>query len=360
MRNKNMYKNPYATNCKLFAHMKHVENALTSSPMVPVCVELHPTNKCNQNCSWCISQQYRSQRPCLHMNAKTIHKFLHAFRKQGGKAILWSGGGDPLQYYCESSKAEFYNLACSAQKLSLQQALYTNGNVLENQLINHIVNSFEFIRVSLDALCAETYRNIRRSEQYEQVIKNLQLLIEKRNSIKSHTTIGVSFLICRENINDLTLLEKWIPDIPVDYLYFKPVMNTKNYSVESSLFEKAVEIIEAYRARYSGPTKLIIPYNKLSTLEKYTGKKTYDRCYYQYFCPCIGPDGYVYTCCHMAGDVRFRLFHIDQWIENSITVNGFIDYKLMDNCLCNCRADPINQSIQELSLALQTPHINYL
>lgn len=29
-----MYKNPYATNCKLFAHMKHVENALTSSPIV--------------------------------------------------------------------------------------------------------------------------------------------------------------------------------------------------------------------------------------------------------------------------------------------------------------------------------------
>ena len=358
MRYFNMSQNPYTTNRKLFSHMSHVQNALDNKPMVPVCVELHPTNVCNNKCPWCISQEYRLQQPNLHMDYTLIQKFLDDFKKNGGKSILWSGGGDPLQYRCYNSNAVFYDLANHAQKHLLQQALYTNGNILfDDFLIDMIVNNFVFIRVSLDAFCDETYQIIRKSKHYSQTINNLHRLIDRRNSIKSNVTIGVSYLICPENLN---LLEEWLTDTPVDYIYFKPVTNTQNYISENGLFEKASVIIEDYKRQYSGSTNLIIPYNKINELKKCTEKKSYNKCYYHYFCPCIAPDGYVYTCCHMVGNDSFRLFHVNEWIDNKIAVNGSIDAKVMHDCLINCRADQINESIEDIALALQIPHVNYL
>jgi organic radical activating enzyme len=105
-------------------HNKVVEN----NKIIPLHIQLLPTNACNLNCSFC-SCEDRDKKKKLEL--EQIVNIIDICRRHGTKAITITGGGEPLMY---KEINEVINYANEGQ---IQVGLVTNGILLDKLNMHH-------------------------------------------------------------------------------------------------------------------------------------------------------------------------------------------------------------------------------
>ena len=345
---------PYNMKNKLYAHLDTLNMIVKNKPWHSFCLEIHPTNYCTHNCTDCTSSPYRLHHPKQYLPAPELFKVLKRFSQLQGKSILWSGGGDPCSYKCKLTNKRFLDIAQYAASLALQQGLYTNGSCLNDELSDYILDKFEFIRISLDAFTETTYKSIRKTDDYLRVMKTLQHLIHLKKERGINTCIGISFVLRENNLNDLNCLKSWVTQYPVDYIYFRPVVNSEGSTLNEDLLENAYSRIhDAEKSTRS--VKLITRLNKANG-------NLATPCHYHYFCPCLSADGNLYQCCHHIGNKKFLLAAPSgEALSILDTALDRRDKVYIDNtCPINCRAVAINNEITQLIACQQYTHKNFM
>jgi MoaA/NifB/PqqE/SkfB family radical SAM enzyme len=168
----------------------HLERLRAGKLCSPAHVQLHLTGKCNLKCKWCTYNGAvpRLSRPGSRIKSDDAVKFLLDFFSTGGRAVEFTGGGEPS---CHPRHLDILRFALS---LGLDVSFITNGLVPHPAHLIQIVPQFKWLRISLDASTPEEFKDRKCVDGFDKVVAfaTLAARAAKRNG---SCRVGISYLI---------------------------------------------------------------------------------------------------------------------------------------------------------------------
>lgn len=118
-----MLNNTYtSTGSKFFAHQEAMAN-LRGGKGQPIVTHVMMTDVCNHKCAFC-SVQHRAGDS---LDFYDVMSYLDILIKRGLKAVILSGGGNPILYKCRNTGKNFNDVVAAISKRGLEIGLITNG-----------------------------------------------------------------------------------------------------------------------------------------------------------------------------------------------------------------------------------------
>ena len=121
-----------STGAKFFAHQEAMTK-LRNGRGQPIVTHVMLTDVCNHTCAFC-SVQHRAGDSLRFDDVLT---YLDILQKYGLKAVILSGGGNPILYRCKETGKNFNDVVDAIHKRGLEIGLITNGMPLK--LHDHFV-----------------------------------------------------------------------------------------------------------------------------------------------------------------------------------------------------------------------------
>ncbi len=170
--------------------------------IIPVHIQLVPTNACNLNCGFC-SCSDRDKKKKLSLDQ--MIKIIDTVAERGAKTITWTGGGEPLLHPKINEAIKY------ASSKGIQSGLVTNG-ILLNRLDKH--DSLTWCRISssddrvpaYDTIAKAVNKNIQTDFAFSHVItskpnyQTIENLISFANSFDFTHVRLVSDLLDLDNV----------------------------------------------------------------------------------------------------------------------------------------------------------------
>jgi len=255
---------------KIYYYLDEVEKLNRGEFVAPISCEIDPSNACNLNCDFCMFGEWRKEHH-EHLELETYVSLIGELQRMGSKSITFTGGGEPLM------NPNFNLMVSLAKSLGFQIGLVTNGLLL-NKVED--LESFLFIRVSLDAHNREDYIKVKGRDRFKIVLENIAI------ALKRNKTIGLSYVVGPYNNKDLHKAEDLANDLGVSYLQIKP-----------SYVNERKEIFTDFE--YPDGRSII-------GTERYLPEDNVP-CAIAALVPIIGANGDVYFCCQGRGVDRLTL-----------------------------------------------------
>lgn len=343
---------------KILKHIDRIDEWQKKGVSRPITYELDMTNVCNSKCHFCFGF-FDQKKYQVSISVKEAKNILNQIKKFGGKAVTFTGGGDPL---CNKDTVEVVKYA---KKIGLDVGFITNGILLNKDNIKDIVSSCVWIRVSLDAATKETYLKTHclNSNIFELVISNIKLLSKEKKKQKSNVTIGVGFLTYDRTIHEIVEFAKLSSKLGVDYAQYRPLLK-KHTEKEFNIKSQDVVINNIKKAsKYSNKIfSVVSSIHKYNLIASKTYKRQYDVCYGHNFATVIAADKKMYLCCHMRGLKKYCLGDLKKntlkeiwYSKQRERVYKNIDFK---DCPLLCRCDSFNTILFDMNKPVQ--HKNFL
>lgn len=203
--------NPFASQAKTLFHGDRIGEYLRTGDCMPVFCEVNLTNECNLRCQWCISENFKTNRDCLRRDP--MLKFAEDFFSSGGRAITFSGGGEPTLH------SDFSEIISRCDQIGLEVGLMTNG-AHRPELNDVIADSVRWVRISLDTLDREHYKQWKGVDRLDQVLENVRSLTSSMSA-----KVGINCNVHRNlTIREVDDLINMLDDYGVSYLQFRPIL----------------------------------------------------------------------------------------------------------------------------------------
>ena len=200
---------------KITFYLDEVENVLNKRHQAPVCAEVDPSNYCNNGCTFCCFSNYIKSNQ-EHLSLSLFQKFVQEFHAMGGKAITFTGGGEPLM------NPNFLKMAIYAREHGIKIGLVTNGSLLGR--LQGFENFFRFIRISLNAPNKELYYKLHQADHFDDIVKNIKRILAL--NVRPH--LGISVVLCDENREHAEETVELGKQLGVDYVQIKPDIYNKD------------------------------------------------------------------------------------------------------------------------------------
>lgn len=193
---------------KICYYMNEVDKIIEGKFVAPVTCEIDPSNICNLRCSFCMfSKEIKDSRTTLDLS--TYIKIVNNLHFIGTKSITFTGGGEPLM------NGSINEMVRIAKSLKFKLGLVTNGTLLH---LLEDIRAFTFIRVSIDASDADTYKKVKGVNAFDKVIENTYKIAKR----EKRPNIGFSYVVCEENKDGIEEARMMTKELGVDYIQFKP------------------------------------------------------------------------------------------------------------------------------------------
>lgn len=339
---------------KMLWHRDRIDEWMRTGSCVPVMVELDLTNRCNLKCNFCTFEYIQDRSDIDH--AFCI-RALYDMSEMGVKAINITGGGEPTLHKDFSSIMKF------AKRRGMEVGLFTNGMVIDEEVANDIVNNCSWVRVSIDAGRAETFKRIKMVDGFDRVVDSVKRLIDAKKRNSSSCTVGIGFVITQQNFNDIGLFGNLIAETGADYGQFKPEIKNcfSNEQITAVWWKGSVEpLLQDVMEKEPSAVINLYKFNDLcSSIER-----EYKVCYGHNFVPCIGATGDVWVCTHLR--------NIEGFSYGNICTQKFTDIWRSDKrkevcskielpkCQKYCRNNEINKVLWALKENKKEGHYNFI
>lgn len=335
----------YVRTDKIFRHPDRVASYLNGGDryVKPVTVELHLTNKCNIKCGYCM---YKDKHDKVSLSEEDASRIIRRLSYQGVKGLTFSGGGEPTVH------PSFPIIAWEASCL-MDVALITNGVKYTNPL----EAKFEWIRFSVDARDAKTYKQIKGVNKFNTVIESIRLTVECKKRCKLGTTIGFQMVITENNYWDIYETAKFADSLGVDYFQCRPV-ERGDYTPEQEVeIDKQIDLLKTGVEQGVFNCAIVTSAHKWSERKLHKG---YTNCPGADFIGAVGADGEFYICCHHVQDPTASYGKVlDEYTWSIFNaqrkdVQAKFDYS---KCPVACRGATINERLNTFN---NVEHINFL
>lgn len=341
--------NPFGSQAKMLFHLDRVQEYLTKGDTTPVFVEFNLTDKCNLRCSWCISENCRDHE--YEINVEVAKEFLKDFRTMGGKAVTFSGGGEPTFH------PDFVEIAEYASFLGLDLGLMTNG-VFSEELIYLIGSRFKWVRISLDTLNPALYRKWKGRNAVDQVIKNVRFLRSHPVKVGINVNVGQEHTV-KDVKNTITKLREL-----VDYIQFRPVL--PRY-FRSEIGEVNSEVWVFLRDTYGTDDKINLSNDKLADISEGTAFP-FKECAGHVFNPIVQANGDVAVCMYHPKDPEFtfgnlytKRFSKIWWsAKRQSVVENLKKCDYAARCQICCKLTELNKFVEFIKYPSKEMDINFL
>jgi radical SAM protein with 4Fe4S-binding SPASM domain len=171
----------------------------------PLQLDFELTSQCNLRCAFCIHGHETVQKREL-----TFERFARAIdegQKHGLCSIKLNYINEPLLI---KDFAQYVKYAKAHGVLNIYFA--TNGVLLNERIREELIEArVSKIMISLDATTAETFEVMRRSTQFELIVRNIHALLARRNALGlTYPIVRVNFLKTPLNIHEAeTFVAQW-------------------------------------------------------------------------------------------------------------------------------------------------------
>jgi cyclic pyranopterin phosphate synthase len=345
----------FSPQLKLLFHTDRINKWLAGNPIYPILVEFDLSNKCNHRCDFC-TFNYVKDRSTL--DGGIAKRSVEEFAKGGVKAINWTGGGEPLLH------KDFSEIARLTHSFGIDQGIFTNGALLNDDIIDALLDTHSWVRISMDAATREMYKGIRKVDDFDRVVSNIRKLVSAKKRKGSQTTIGIGFIITPNNHMEIRQFSELIKVLDVDYGQYKPCIMRFNDKEQLSASWWKLEVKPVLEEVFDNNKKAVVNLYKLTDLIESSFDKSYDKCYGHMFCPCIGASGDVWLCTHLRGLPKYSMGNLYEntfdeiWNgERRKEVIKEIDFNLCQFC---CKNNEINKILYQIKHPDKKAHYNFL
>lgn len=348
--------NPFASH-KILAHLPILGDYLRGDVYPPIQVEIDVTNLCTSACPWCAGYHEREDHPFILFGAGATKAeqwglsrlgILHLLRdlaEYGVKSVTWTGGGDPSLHPYLSEFVE------RAALMGLDNGLITNGVVP----ITDCVPWCQWIRFSVDAGTKETYaRQHGRAHHFDKVLANIRETVAAKTRHGYPTTIGVACVTSQDVVGELEDFVRLWHDVAVDYIQFRPLLDTHG----KTFFSDNVATIEAIRRAAALDPRVVSSEAKYAGL---AGSGQTSHCHGVFLESAIAADGCVYVCCHLKGNPRHSLGSLHEESFRTIWERHLSNrtFKVQPECPALCRHYGTNRFFEDEVLC-ERDHENFI
>lgn len=334
----------YLSQNKIFKHTERVNEWIEKGITKPIMIEIDTTNKCNHNCSFCAGNRKENFAELKIDFLKNIIDQISPFCK----GLVFTGGGEPL-INKDTIKAIKYS-----RLKKIDVALITNGNLITKDSAKKIIKNCTWVRVSVDGVNAKEYSNNRGigEDKFNLLLENIRLLVKYKKELKSNCTIGVGYLVNKNNKKNILKFTKMFKKIKVDYVQFRPYhyqdVNVDRELKEAKKFENKNFKIMSTNHRF----------------KKVEGK--FKKCFRDEFTTVIAADGKLYPCCFTRGLKEFEIGDLRKnsfdKIWKSKKRQKINNNKLKDpNCPIMVKYDTLNKILWDIyNINENGVHLNFI
>ncbi len=357
--------NPQA---KILIHLNKILKYFSTGNSAPITLEVDPSNACNHSCPFCISGHIHLSKfkgteffNRTMLDRETLMKLSKDIVKMNINSLSWTGGGEPTM---NPHLKEAINYIRKNSKIEM--GMFSNGSMLTKfDLFETIVKSLSWIRISIDAGKQSSYDKLRvtnKNNGFKVVINNVKKLIKIKKKTKSKISIGVGFVVSKDNHNEILEFANLFKDIDVDYCQYKPEIvhiekdgkvDKKKEQISSNFWLHEV-VSHLEKAKEILGKKFECNNYKLEDLlfDSKNYGRNYKQCLGSQFQPCIGADGNVYVCTNHRGHKRYSYGSIKeksfQDIWSNIKVRNCVMDKInnkekFSNCSQLCKPHESNK-----------------
>jgi radical SAM protein with 4Fe4S-binding SPASM domain len=307
----------------------------------PITVDLDVSNDCSQACQWCNFMHMHKKKE--YLGEQTGIELLNTLHKMGTKSILFSGGGEPTT---SPHLADFIN---TSAELNIAIGLYTNGSIMPQSLLDSLAHAAHFVRVSFEAGNEQLYNQLHRPKSVDYsfpvVVRNIQSLVEASKTSLYNFDVGISFLLCPENLTSIVETAKLVKSIGVNYFQVKPevLKPGKAQKVTKDLLAAAEKEFAEVRELEDDLFKPYILMDKLTEIATTKYVRNYSTCLGHFMAVKIAANGKVYLCAEHAGEPAYELGDLYEQTFSDIwngpqrrAVIANID---LENCQWGCKGN---------------------
>ncbi len=177
---------------------------LRSNKIFPSFYVIEISSLCNLKCSICPQKAMKDKHKGL-MNMTTYKKLLSKIKKYA-KCILLYWMGEPLL-----NKNLIDIIKITKKMTNAKIIISTNGLLLNKDIIVGLIDSkLDELIFSVDATNSKTYEKIRVGGDYNELEKNILLILKYKKVYNSQLKIRLQFIKTRLNSNEICeFIEKW-------------------------------------------------------------------------------------------------------------------------------------------------------
>lgn len=163
----------------------------------PVLVEIHPTDKCNENCNYCFHRGKGFNGTRDEDQFIDLETYFSLFREivlLGIRKLQISGGGEP--FFDKRTP----RIIKAANDQNLEIRILSNGTIIPKECLEELMRVHE-IRISVDAIDPATYSRLRgvSPKILSRVISNVEGLVKYKKKTNSSLRVVTAFVINPEN-----------------------------------------------------------------------------------------------------------------------------------------------------------------
>ena len=354
---------------KILWHTDNLKEWLDGKEVYPITIEIDPTNACNEKCTWCCWKDHRKTKET--MSEELLEKIVRNLGKVGVKGIIWTGGGEPLL-----NKYTVKNMVLS-KELGINNGMFTNGILLAPEKIPYIIDSCDWVRISLGAATPKTFKKCHGTEDFYKIKKNIEEFVRVKKERKSDLSVGLSMMVDFGNYHELYLEAVMAKELGVDYFQGKPLNqmgseNAKWWETEViPLFKKAKDNLEdgsfkILTAQYTqdkygdqGVKFLSNITPSLKVMDNEAGK-----CYVHNFVTAITANGDVAFCKNMRDQEKYYLgnlkYNTFEEIWKSDRRKKLIEKINSEGCNTFCQNGRLNEILKFIKSPDPSKHPDFL
>jgi GTP 3',8-cyclase len=218
------------------------------------------TDNCNLRCFYCMPEEDYEFTPASRlMQPDEIEAIAKIFVAQGVNKIRLTGG-EPLV------RKDAADIITRLSKLNINLTITTNGTRL-HEFADVLENAgIKSLNISLDTLSKDKFLLMTKRDQFERVMQNIQLMIDRGFHVKVNVVVI-------KNLNDNEILDfvRWTKDAPVHvrFIEFMPFTgnrweNEKVFTLQEILdrVSNEFDVLPLEKEKHETAKKYIIPGHK--------------------------------------------------------------------------------------------------
>ena len=193
------------------------------------------TDNCNLRCFYCMPEEDYVFTPASQlMQVDEIEKLAKIFVANGVNKIRLTGG-EPLV------RKDAADIITALSKLPVTLTITTNGTRLHEFVEVLEQANVRSLNISLDTLQAEKFQLLTRRNQFDVVMKNIELLLSKKFHVKINVVAMKGF-----NENEINDFIEWTKHIPVHvrFIEFMPFSGNRWTSNKVFTLQQILNVIE--------------------------------------------------------------------------------------------------------------------
>lgn len=208
------------------------------------------TTRCNLSCQMCVKQSWGNGVIDGDMSRETFLALTPAFSQ--AEAVILNGIGESLLH---PDLEDYICLAKSLMPEGSWVGFQSNGLLLdEKRAVSLLEAGLDKICLSLDAICPDTFRELREGGEVADLDRAFVALERARKKVPDSTIqIGVEFVVMRDNIHQLPDVLRWSASRGADFALVSHLLPYGAEHVSQAAYDsntdQAVELFLTWKRR---------------------------------------------------------------------------------------------------------------